>query len=329
MLSDVRARIEAHRVHCMDGRSQSHSPLSDTFQYSISPSSANSSSPPSVIDTPMVRTRSANPCLQQEHIPSRPSKSETPCSTWVRPRSGTTGSVHAIPLSALQFKQQRPHLQLATQWEEPPPNAYSIWSNPHHQNDHDHNHINKNDNRNIKIINTNTNTNTNINTNINTNGNSNGNNTNTKNNNHNNANNINSSPFASPNYLKDLFCDILPPNCREQDVADLIRDRLDAQAVRIRRLERSLEEPVSPEDLLDRHPAVMARYRQQVLQDEFEVQKQIMLTQQERTFEALKLKYRHGFDRMVDRVQEEADRRAEEKWQARVAELEERLSRSM
>ncbi|KAI9033779.1 hypothetical protein CLU79DRAFT_725378 [Phycomyces nitens] len=213
----------------------------------------------------MARTRSANPCLQQEPIPSRPSKSETP-STWVRPRSGTTGSVHAIPLSALQFKQQRPHL--ATQWEEPPPDAYSIWANPHN------------------------------------------------------------SPFHSPNYLKNLFRDILPPNCREQDVADLIRDRFDAQAVRIRRLERSLEEPVSPEDLLDRHPAVMARYRQQVLQDEFEVQKQVMLTQQERSFEALKLKYRHGFDRMVDRVQEEADRRAEEKWQARVAELEERFMSS-
>ncbi|KAI7865360.1 hypothetical protein BDF14DRAFT_1826313 [Spinellus fusiger] len=291
MLSNVRARIEAHRVQSADGgSSQSHSDASHSTLLSTS----SQSSAPSITGTRMTRTRSAQSCLEDTMATARLNKNERP----FRPRSGTTGSVHAIPLSALQFK----HRPLATQWEdeeeETPAWKRKSFAIPRDSAHDNHTHLARMERQSSSDME---------------------------------KDRLNSSHWT------DLFADIVPPHTQALEAAHLVRDRLDAQALRIQRLDRSSHESTL-ETLMDTYPTLMAQYRQQVLQEEFQSQKQLLLAHQERAFELVKLKYRQRFDLMVDKLlrdpqrllaqllaeRQEEERHVEERWKTQIAAMEER-----
>ncbi|KAG0164141.1 hypothetical protein DFQ30_010454 [Apophysomyces sp. BC1015] len=79
--------------------------------------------------------------------------------------------------------------------------------------------------------------------------------------------------------------------------------------------EEAYVESMRVDELLKRCPDAMATFRQQiesevysVLFQEFESQKQILVAQQQESFEALRLKYRMGFERIVERLQQDPSR---------------------
>ncbi|KAI9356852.1 hypothetical protein BD770DRAFT_389426 [Pilaira anomala] len=116
----------------------------------------------------------------------------------------------------------------------------------------------------------------------------------------------------------------------------MIRSQLDAQTVRIRRLERALKEKdeIKEDDgdmipfLLKRYPHAMDIYKKQIEQtqfnqqletciDQFEAQKQKMMEEHQRNFQILKQKYRSRFDDIVERMISDPSR-LDDEWARRV-----------
>ncbi|KAG2196978.1 hypothetical protein INT47_006925 [Mucor saturninus] len=142
------------------------------------------------------------------------------------------------------------------------------------------------------------------------------------------------------NKLRTTFLDVIEckKDCKDEEVVDLIKSQLDAQTVRIRRLERALREK---EDqliqgdsqhtislLLTRYPQSMELYKTQVQNDQFnlqlescidqfESQKQRMMEEHQRNFEVLKMKYRTRFDDIVERMISDPSR-LDDEWARRV-----------
>ncbi|GAA5812838.1 hypothetical protein MFLAVUS_006297 [Mucor flavus] len=140
--------------------------------------------------------------------------------------------------------------------------------------------------------------------------------------------------------LKSTFIDVIE-SCtdnEQNDLVDMIRSQLDAQTVRIRRLERALkekEDPLIQDDhpdtiplLLKRYPHSMLLYQRQIEQDQFneqletcidqfESQKQRMMEEHQRNFQILKSKYRSRFDDIVERMISDPSR-LDDEWARRV-----------
>ncbi|KAI8391061.1 uncharacterized protein BYT42DRAFT_555440 [Radiomyces spectabilis] len=140
--------------------------------------------------------------------------------------------------------------------------------------------------------------------------------------------------------MRQVFDDVLDDHVdmTGEDLVHWIRDRYDAQVMRIRRLERALlekeaqirelqfskatadlavvkEEKHTPTilDLMHQYPRTMEAFRQHIERQSVAAdhekcrkqlmdQKQAMLQEQQRKFEALRSKYRAGFQEIVDRL---------------------------
>ncbi|KAI9257013.1 hypothetical protein EDC94DRAFT_615037 [Helicostylum pulchrum] len=140
--------------------------------------------------------------------------------------------------------------------------------------------------------------------------------------------------------LKSTFIDVIE-SCtdnEQNDLVDMIRSQLDAQTVRIRRLERALKEkedqlirddhPDTIPLLLKRYPQSMLLYKRQIEQDQFngqletcidqfECQKQRMMEEHQQNFQILKSKYRSRFDDIVERMISDPSR-LDDEWARRV-----------
>ncbi|KAG2234811.1 hypothetical protein BDF21DRAFT_407849 [Thamnidium elegans] len=140
--------------------------------------------------------------------------------------------------------------------------------------------------------------------------------------------------------LKSTFIDVIE-SCtdnEQNDLVDMVRSQLDAQTVRIRRLERALkekEDQLIRDDnhdtvslLLKRYPQSMQLYKKQIEQDQFnqqletcidqfESQKQRMMEEHQRNFQILKSKYRSRFDDIVERMISDPSR-LDDEWARRV-----------
>ncbi|KAF7729536.1 hypothetical protein EC973_004210 [Apophysomyces ossiformis] len=121
--------------------------------------------------------------------------------------------------------------------------------------------------------------------------------------------------------------DVLEEEEEEEDEEEILEENEEEE---VQERERSVEEREEEEqqeeetvsietmgvdDLLQRCPESMAVFRQQIegevyarLFQEFEAQKQILVAQQQESFEALKLKYRAGFERIIDRLMRDSSR---------------------
>ncbi|KAI8997658.1 hypothetical protein BDB01DRAFT_846286 [Pilobolus umbonatus] len=156
--------------------------------------------------------------------------------------------------------------------------------------------------------------------------------------------------------LKTTFIDIIEASAdkgaNEDDVVNLLRGQFDLQTVRIRRLERALREKedqlmkqkekyqqdinqLTLEDddsaiplLIEKYPIAMEIYRQQIEEEDineqletcihqFEEQKQLMIEEYQRHFEALKMKYRSRFDDVVERMISDPSR-LDDEWARRI-----------
>ncbi|KAI8639904.1 hypothetical protein BD408DRAFT_420527, partial [Parasitella parasitica] len=152
--------------------------------------------------------------------------------------------------------------------------------------------------------------------------------------------------------LKSTFIDVVESSSTSiesnEELISAIKSQVDAQTIRLRRLERALKEKddqlIKGDNentiplLLSRYPHSMDLFKRQIEQDhynhhisscidQFEDQKARMLEDYQKNFEALKMKYRSRFDEIVERmisdpnrldgewarrVQKEADDRIEE-----------------
>jgi hypothetical protein len=141
--------------------------------------------------------------------------------------------------------------------------------------------------------------------------------------------------------LRSTFIDVIDASSTiktDDDMIDSIKNQLDAQSIRIRRLERALKEKdeqlIKGDDektlsaLLARYPQSMQLYRKQVEKDQFnrqletcidqfENQKQRMMEEYHRNFELLKIKYRSRFDDIVERMISDPSR-LDDEWARRV-----------
>ncbi|KAI8074355.1 uncharacterized protein B0P05DRAFT_548225 [Gilbertella persicaria] len=139
-----------------------------------------------------------------------------------------------------------------------------------------------------------------------------------------------------PTKLRVAFADVIetPSSLADDELIASIKSHIDAQAMRIRRLERALEkDQVNDKQnaitfLLSKYPEAMSLYRKQVEQeqyeqqlrlciDQFEAQKQHMITEYQRNFEILKSKYRSRFDDIVERMISDPSR-LDDEWARRV-----------
>ncbi|KAL7320873.1 hypothetical protein PS15m_000716 [Mucor circinelloides] len=142
--------------------------------------------------------------------------------------------------------------------------------------------------------------------------------------------------------LKSTFIDVVDSSSTsiesKDDFIDTIKSQMDAQTIRIRRLERALKEKddqLIKEDnestislLLARYPQSMDLFKKKIEQDhydhqiaicidQFEDQKARMLEEYQRNFEILKLKYRSRFDDIVERMISDPSR-LDDEWARRV-----------
>jgi hypothetical protein len=144
------------------------------------------------------------------------------------------------------------------------------------------------------------------------------------------------------NKLKSTFIDVVESSSTsvesKDEFIDTIKSQMDAQTIRIRRLERALKETddqLIKEDnentislLLSRYPHSMDLFKKQIEQDhynhqisicidQFEDQKLRMLEEYQRNFEVLKMKYRSRFDDIVERMISDPSR-LDDEWARRV-----------
>ncbi|KAL9537690.1 hypothetical protein MBANPS3_011549, partial [Mucor bainieri] len=142
--------------------------------------------------------------------------------------------------------------------------------------------------------------------------------------------------------LKSTFIDVVDSSSTsiesKDDFIDTIKSQMDAQTIRIRRLERALKEKddqLIKEDnentislLLARYPHAMDMFQKQIEQDhydhqiamcidQFEDQKARMLEEYQRNFDILKIKYRSRFDDIVERMISDPSR-LDDEWARRV-----------
>lgn len=144
------------------------------------------------------------------------------------------------------------------------------------------------------------------------------------------------------NKLKSTFIDVVESSSTSiestDEFIDTIKSQMDAQTIRIRRLERALKEKdeqlIKGDNentislLLSRYPHSMDLFKKQVEQDhynhqisicidQFEDQKSRMLEEYQRNFEVLKMKYRSRFDDIVERMISDPSR-LDDEWARRV-----------
>lgn len=142
--------------------------------------------------------------------------------------------------------------------------------------------------------------------------------------------------------LKSTFIDVVDSSSTsiesKDDFIDTIKSQMDAQTIRIRRLERALKEKddqlIKGDNestislLLARYPQSMDLFKKKIEQDhydhqiaicidQFEDQKARMLEEYQRNFEILKLKYRSRFDDIVERMISDPSR-LDDEWARRV-----------
>ncbi|GAN10612.1 hypothetical protein MAM1_0375c10156 [Mucor ambiguus] len=142
--------------------------------------------------------------------------------------------------------------------------------------------------------------------------------------------------------LKSAFIDVVDSSSTsiesKDDFIDTIKSQMDAQTIRIRRLERALKEKddqlIKGDNestiplLLDRYPHAMDLFRKKIEQhhydhqmaicvDQFEDQKARMLEEYQRNFDFLKMKYRSRFDDIVERMISDPSR-LDDEWARRV-----------
>ncbi|KAF1796609.1 hypothetical protein V8B55DRAFT_1468879 [Mucor lusitanicus] len=142
--------------------------------------------------------------------------------------------------------------------------------------------------------------------------------------------------------LKSAFMDVVDSSSTsiesKDDFIDTIKSQMDAQTIRIRRLERALKEKddqlIKGDNestvslLLARYPHAMDLFQKKVEQDhydhqiaicidQFEDQKARMLEEYQRNFDMLKMKYRSRFDDIVERMISDPSR-LDDEWARRV-----------
>jgi len=142
--------------------------------------------------------------------------------------------------------------------------------------------------------------------------------------------------------LKSTFIDVVDSSSTsiesKDDFIDTIKSQMDAQTIRIRRLERALKEKddqlIKGDNektisfLLARYPHAMDLFQKKVEQDhydhqiaicidQFEDQKARMLEEYQRNFDILKMKYRSRFDDIVERMISDPSR-LDDEWARRV-----------
>ncbi|CEP07849.1 hypothetical protein [Parasitella parasitica] len=144
------------------------------------------------------------------------------------------------------------------------------------------------------------------------------------------------------NKLKSTFIDVIEGSSTSlksrDELINAIKSQVDAQTIRIRRLERALKEKddqlIKGDNentiplLLSRYPHSMDLFKRQIEQDhynhhitscidQFEDQKARMLEEYQKNFEALKMKYRSRFDDIVERMISDPSR-LDDEWARRV-----------